>query len=58
VNSKNKIFRAIFKDAMQQVTRLFYVTGFDDDIELEEDKEEDYNRFLNDEVVNDEDEDD
>jgi hypothetical protein len=35
------------------VTRLYYVTDFDDDIELDEELDEDYNRFKDDEVVND-----
>jgi hypothetical protein len=53
VQTKERIFRSIFRDATSQVTQLFYVSDFDDDPEV--DVEEEY-RFRDDEVVADDEE--
>lgn len=50
---KERVFRSIFRDATSQITRLFYISDFDDSEELDEAKEEEYNRFKDDEVIGD-----
>ncbi len=53
--SKRKVFNAQFRDAANQVMRLFYITEFEDDVDYDEAMEEDYNRFKDDELVHDDD---
>lgn len=54
VLDKSRVFRSIFRDATAIVSRLFYVTDFEDDIDLDEDEEEGYSRFKDDEIMGDE----
>lgn len=54
VSTKQRVFKSIFRDATSTITRLLYVSDFEDDLEIDEHNEDDYNRFKDDEIVNDE----
>ncbi|CDW78749.1 UNKNOWN [Stylonychia lemnae] len=53
ISHKQRVFRAVFRDATAQVTRLFYIKDFEDDVDYNDEIEEEYNRFKDDEIVDD-----
>lgn len=52
MQKKERIFRAVYKEATGSITNLFYVKDFEDEIEIDEDfDEEDQQRFIDDDIL-------
>jgi hypothetical protein len=48
---KKQVFRSTFKDATDQIVRIFFISDFEDDIDYDEADELQHNKFMDDEKV-------